>query len=112
MQKVTEAGYKALLTETIASETNREEAGLVVTRDIVEAIEECYHMGWTDGLPVVPTVEYKVRQMLDYVDVKGDEGILELYMRRRFVTAEKVTACAVMSVCLNTFQSSSQPSVY
>ena len=29
----------------------------VETSDTLEAIEECYRMGWSDGLPVVPPVD-------------------------------------------------------
>lgn len=73
---------------------------LVEISDTVEAIEECYRMGWSDGLPVVPPVDYKVREMLDRVGMAGDEVVLELRMRRRFVTADKVAASAVMAGCL------------
>ena len=68
--------------------------------DVIEAIEECYGMGWTDGLPVVPPVDYKVQEMLDHVHLSGDEVLLELRMRRRFVTSRTVAACAVMAGCL------------
>ena len=73
---------------------------LVETSDTIEAIEECYRLGWTDGLPVVPPTDYKVREMLDYAGMSGEEVLLELHMRRRFVTAEQVAACAVMAGCL------------
>src|SRR3970040_1657959 len=80
--------------------TNSQRSRIVETSDTIEAIEECYRMGWSDGLPVVPPTEYKVREMLDHVGMAGDEVMLELRMRRRFVTAEKVAACAVMAGCL------------
>ena len=31
---------------------------IVEFSDTVEIIEECYRLGWSDGLPVVPPVEY------------------------------------------------------
>ena len=30
----------------------------IETMDTIEAIEECYRLGWTDGLPVVPPADY------------------------------------------------------
>ncbi|SVE42698.1 uncharacterized protein METZ01_LOCUS495552, partial [marine metagenome] len=34
--------------------------------DVVEAIERCYELGWTDGLPVVPPTVERVQQFIDY----------------------------------------------
>ena len=42
-----------------------ERSKIVESSDTIEAIEECYRMGWSDGLPVVPPVDYKVREMLE-----------------------------------------------
>ena len=68
--------------------------------DTVEIIEECYRLGWSDGLPVVPPVEYKVREMLELSGFSGEEEILSLDMRRRALTAENAAANAVMAGCL------------
>ena len=68
--------------------------------DTVEIIEECYRLGWSDGLPVVPPVEYKVREMLELSGFTGEEEILSLDMRRRALTAENAAANAVMAGCL------------
>lgn len=68
--------------------------------DTVEIIEECYRRGWSDGLPVVPPVEYKVREMLELSGFTGEEEILSLDMRRRVLTAENAAANAVMAGCL------------
>ncbi len=68
--------------------------------DTIEAIEECYRMGWTDGLPVVPPADYKVREMLDHVGMTGEEDLLSLEMRRRVITSESAAANAVMAGCL------------
>ena len=38
-----------------------------VISDPVQAIEECYARGWTDGLPVVPPTVERVSAMLEYV---------------------------------------------
>ena len=68
--------------------------------DTVEAIEECYRLGWSDGLPVVPPVEYKVRDMLELSGLTGEEEILSMDMRRRVLTSENAAANAVMAGCL------------
>ena len=81
---------------TTGAERSRE----VEAADTIEAIEECYRLGWSDGLPVVPPVDYKVREMLDYVGMTGEEELLSLEMRRRVLTSEKVAANAVMAGCL------------
>jgi hypothetical protein len=73
---------------------------IVETSDTIEAIEECYRLGWTDGLPVVPPEEYKVREMLAYAGMTGEEELLSLEMRRRVLTSENAAANAVMAGCL------------
>ena len=80
--------------------TAGERSRLEERSDTIEAIEECYRLGWTDGLPVVPPADYKVAEMLDYVGLAGDEPLLELAMRRRVLSAENAAACAVMAGCL------------
>ena len=72
----------------------------VETSDTIEAIEECYRLGWSDGLPVVPPVDYKVREMLEYSGMTGEEELLSLEMRRRVLTSENAAANAVMAGCL------------
>ena len=73
---------------------------IIETSDTVEIIEECYRMGWSDGLPVVPPVEYKVREMLELSGMTGEEEIITFEMRRRVLTAENAAANAVMAGCL------------
>ena len=80
--------------------TGAERSRLVETSDTIEAIEECYRMGWSDGLPVVPPTEYKVREMLEYVGMTGEEELLSLEMRNRVLTSENAAANAVMAGCL------------
>ena len=83
--------------------TGAERSKLVEASDIIEAIEECYRLGWSDGLPVVPPADYKVREMLEYVGMTGEEEILSLDMRRRVLTSENVAANAVMAGCLTEY---------
>jgi hypothetical protein len=65
-----------------------------------DAIEFCFQQGWTDGLPVIPPTEARVRAMLEgaHLDPKAEVG----YVRDRAVsiTAEKVAVNAVMAGCL------------
>ena len=68
--------------------------------DAVEAIEKCYELGWTDGLPVVPPTTQRVQQFLDYSGRPADEVLGSIPERRREVTVGKVAANAVMAGCL------------
>ena len=69
------------------------------TADTIEAIEECFRLGWTDGLPVVPPADYKVREMLSAAGLTGEEELLNLDMRSRVITSENAAANAVMAGC-------------
>ena len=66
----------------------------------LEAIERCYELGWTDGLPVVPPTDYRVGQFLEHVGRPAAEVVGELPERRREITVGKVAANAVMAGCL------------
>ena len=68
--------------------------------DVVEAIEKCYELGWTDGLPVVPPTVQRVEQFLDYATRPADEVLGSISERRREVTVGKVAANSVMAGCL------------
>ena len=67
--------------------------------DLAEAIERCYELGWTDGLPVVPPTVELVQQFLDHVGRGADEVVGSLPERRREVPVGKVAANAVMAGC-------------
>ncbi|GIX46437.1 MAG: hypothetical protein KatS3mg131_0648 [Candidatus Tectimicrobiota bacterium] len=67
--------------------------------DTVEAIEFYYAKGWTDGLPVVPPTEHRVRAMLDAAGLEPGEEITFIEHRQVSVTAEKVAINAVMAGC-------------
>ena len=68
--------------------------------DALDAIEQCYRLGWTDGLPVVPPTEYRVSHFLEHVGLPASQVVGELPERRREVTVGKVAANAVMAGCL------------
>ena len=66
----------------------------------LEAIERCYELGWTDGLPVVPPTEARVAEFIERSGRPSGEVIGELPERRREITVGKVAANAVMAGCL------------
>ena len=68
--------------------------------DTLDAIEECYRRGWTDGLPVVPPTSDRVQAMLAAVGLEPDAVLGEVPVRRRALTAEQAAANAVMAGCL------------
>ena len=68
--------------------------------DALDAIEQCYRLGWTDGLPVVPPTEHRVGQFLEHAGLPASHVVGEIPERRREVTAGKVAANAVMAGCL------------
>lgn len=68
--------------------------------DAVEAIEKCYDLGWTDGLPVVPPTVERVEEALNLAERRPDEVLGWIPERRREITVEKVASNAVMAGCL------------
>lgn len=71
----------------------------VAWSDVVEAIETCYELGWTDGLPVVPPTVERVEAFLSTVQRAPNEVLGMLPERRREITVGKVAANAVMAGC-------------
>lgn len=68
--------------------------------DIAGAMEACYARGWTDGLPVVPPTEERIRSMLAGAGREGSEILGGIPERNRVITAEKLAINAVMAGCL------------
>jgi hypothetical protein len=68
-------------------------------RDEADAVEIAYDRGWSDGLPVVPPTEARVRAMLQAARLEPQQQVG--FVRDRFVaiTAEKVAINAVMAGC-------------
>src|SRR5580765_5823947 len=65
----------------------------------VDAGEFCFQQGWTDGLPVVPPTEDRVRMMLGAARLDPKQEIAFITNRSVSVTAEKVAINAVMAGC-------------
>ena len=66
----------------------------------LDAIDECYRRGWTDGLPVIPPTVERVTAMLDYMGLAPGQVLGEVPVRRRVLTAEQAAANAVMAGCI------------
>jgi hypothetical protein len=67
--------------------------------DPTDAIELCFEKGWTDGLPVVPPTEARVRAMLDAARTEPGQQIAYVEHRAVSITAEKVAINAVLAGC-------------
>ena len=67
--------------------------------DLASAIELCYTNGWTDGMPVVPPTEERIRAMLDAAGLDPEHQLAFIENRQISVTAEKVAINAVMAGC-------------
>ena len=63
-------------------------------------IENCYEMGWTDGLPVVPPTPDRVAEFLEYVGLNPKDMLGEVPVRSRSLNAEQAAANSVMAGCL------------
>ena len=72
----------------------------VESADALAANELYQRHGWTDGLPIVPPTEERVRECLEWVGLPGDHVIGVESVRRRPLTADKVAVNAVMAGCL------------
>jgi hypothetical protein len=70
------------------------------TDDVYQAIELYYERGWTDGLPVVPPTEKRVRAFVDAAALEPDRVLGEIPERDRVITAELLAINAVMAGCL------------
>ena len=68
--------------------------------DPIEAMEQLYRFGWTDGLPVVPPTERRVAEFIARSGLPGDYIVGDLPERRREITIEKIAANSVMAGCL------------
>jgi hypothetical protein len=67
--------------------------------DFADAIDFCFDRGWTDGLPVIPPTEARVRTMLAAARLEPDREVAFVEHRAVSITAEKVAINAVMAGC-------------
>ena len=68
--------------------------------DAFEANELFQRSGWTDGLPIVPPTEERVREFLTAAGLAAADLVGVEPVRRRRITAEKLAIAAVMAGCL------------
>jgi hypothetical protein len=68
-------------------------------RDDADAIEMAFDKGWSDGLPVVPPTEARVRAMLEAAGLEPGHQVGFVAHRAVSITAEKVAINAVMAGC-------------
>jgi hypothetical protein len=72
-----------------------------VRADEVSEVNEWFYLrGWTDGLPVVPPTERRVREMLKGTDMPADFVVATLDPMGGQATIEKIAVNAVMAGCL------------
>jgi hypothetical protein len=74
-------------------------SGVHEVADDFAANELFQENGWTDGLPVVPPTEARVRRSLDAARLAPGTVVAVEPVRRRRITAEKVAIAAVMAGC-------------
>src|SRR5262249_52391014 len=67
--------------------------------DLTQAIELCFERGWTDGLPVVPPTEARVRAMLEGARLEPAQEVAFITNRQAAPMAQKVPINAVMAGC-------------
>lgn len=77
----------------------QEEKSSYSPEELVEAIEECYANGWTDGLPVVPPIPSLVRRFLEHTDRSPAEVVWTMSQVKRGCTVEVAAINAAMAGC-------------
>jgi len=69
--------------------------------DSLEGVNQSfYERGATDGLPIIPPTEERVKRMLEGTDLSPDTELGKLGSREGVLTAEKVAVNGVMAGCL------------
>lgn len=75
-------------------------SAVLEAEDAFEVNELFQRNGWTDGLPIVPPTEARVRQFVAAMGFTPEHTIGTEPVRRRRITAEKVAIAGVMAGCL------------
>ncbi|MEK7873237.1 MAG: thioredoxin, partial [Chloroflexota bacterium] len=68
--------------------------------DLDGIFAEYYQKGWTDGLPIVPPTEARVRRMIEASGRSPDEVVGVFPPRQAQGTVEQIAVNAVMAGCL------------
>jgi hypothetical protein len=73
----------------------------IKAEDSIDAVNNLFiERGWTDGLPIIPPTEERVRWMLSGSKIAAQEVIAVLPPKMGFATVEKIAVNAVMAGCL------------
>ncbi|MFC1867483.1 thioredoxin, partial [Thermodesulfobacteriota bacterium] len=73
----------------------------IQVEDSIDAVNSLfYEHGWTDGLPIIPPTEERVRKMLAAVDRDPQDIVAVLPPKSAGATVEKIALNAVMAGCL------------
>ena len=75
-------------------------AEAITVDDLDEFVSMAYARGWTDGLPVLPATEKKVREMIDYLGRDPLEVVGVVPPGEGIATVERIAINAVMAGCL------------
>ncbi len=75
-------------------------SNVLEVEDVFDANELFQRNGWTDGLPIVPPTEDRVRRFLEAARLAPDALVGIEPVRRRRISAEKVAIATVMAGCL------------
>ncbi len=67
--------------------------------DVLDDIERCFEMGWSDGLPVVPPYRPLVDRMLGAMGWDTGEVVGEIEAQRIEIETQQLAAAAVMAGC-------------
>lgn len=71
----------------------------ILSEDMEEINDLLYERNWTDGLPVIPPTESRVKRMLEGVNKEPDEVIAFLPPLQGEATVAKIAVNAVMAGC-------------
>lgn len=71
----------------------------IEVEDLFAAVELYYQRGWSDGLPVLPPTEKRVRAFLDAAGLEPAGVLGEIPERDRIITAEHLAINAAMAGC-------------
>jgi hypothetical protein len=85
---------------TAVPQSVNQERLIEVPEDIEQIFELMYREGMTDGLPVIPPTEERVRRMLAGTSLQPGHVVAELPPRGGVATVEKLAINAVMAGCL------------
>jgi hypothetical protein len=81
----------------------RELPRIIFKGDLEEVNRFFYQRGWTDGLPIIPPTEEKVKEMLTGTDLPPDHLMGQLDPGLGKLTVEKIAINAVMAGALPTY---------